>query len=214
MSNFSKNENNEKISINSNYNITEIKSKYILKKIFYNIKEYKYLKIIKYNKKLQNRLNISINDYKKLLQLELEIIPVKNKKGNFININNKEEEKYYQIFFNDDKIPKKRYYIHKKDKITKIKIIIDYQIQSFNEIFNFSDCIESITFIKFNPNNINNMNSMFYECSSLKEINFNKFNTSNVTNMSYMFYGCSSLKELNFDNFNINHDVYLKGMFH
>ena len=86
--------------------------------------------------------------------------------------------------------------------MTKIKIIIDYQVQSFKKLFNYCKCIESINYKKFYRNNITDMSWMFYGCSSLKELNLNNFNTNNVTNMSCMFDGCSSLKELNLNNFN------------
>ena len=46
----------------------EIKSKIILKKIFKNIENKIWLKTIKYNKNLQNKLDISIEDYKKYNQ--------------------------------------------------------------------------------------------------------------------------------------------------
>jgi len=50
---------------------------------------------------LQNRLNLSINDYKEYSPLyssiELKIRPVDNKYGKFININNEEKE-YYHIY--------------------------------------------------------------------------------------------------------------------
>ena len=49
---------------------------------------------------------------------------------------------------------KNKYEINKKDKITKIKIIIDYQVKSFKELFSGCKCIESITFKKFYRNNI------------------------------------------------------------
>ena len=41
----------------------EIKSKYILQKIFSYINQNKYLEIIRHNKALQTRLNISLKDY-------------------------------------------------------------------------------------------------------------------------------------------------------
>ena len=72
--------------------------------------------------------------------------------------------------------------------MTKIKIIIDYQVKSFKELFYKCECIESINFKKFYRNNINNMNHMFFGCILLKELNFNNFNTNNVTNMSCILH--------------------------
>ena len=108
---------------------------------------------------------------------------------------------------------KNKYEINKEDKLTKIKIIIDYQVKSFKGLFFRCYCIESINFKKFYRNNITDMSWMFYGCSSLKELNLNKFNTNNVNNMCGMFSGCSSLKELNINNFNTNNVSNMKDMF-
>ncbi len=45
--------------------LNNVKSNYILKKILDNIRQIKILNIIRYNKTIQNRLNIDINTYKK-----------------------------------------------------------------------------------------------------------------------------------------------------
>ncbi len=46
-----------------------IKSNYILKKIFYNLMKKKSLDIIKYNKNIKERMNISIKDYNEYLEI-------------------------------------------------------------------------------------------------------------------------------------------------
>ena len=46
-----------------------IKSSFILKKIFNNLYKKKVFDLIKYNKKIQQRLNISINDFKNYNEL-------------------------------------------------------------------------------------------------------------------------------------------------
>ena len=76
------------------------------------------------------------------------------------------------------------------DSVSKISIIIDYQIKSFSGLFYNCEYIESIKFKKFYRNNITDLSSMFWGCSSLKELNLNNFNTNNVIDMSSMFYGC------------------------
>ena len=174
----------------------------------------KKLEIVKYNKRIQNRLNLDVKDYKEYYEeIEIEIIPIKGKYGRFININ-KNDELYYHIYFNDNKKEiKNKYEIDEEDKVTKIKIIIDYQVKSFEGLFIECECIESINFKKFYRNNITDMSFMFYECSLLKELNLNNFNTNNATNMSCMFRGCSSLKELNLINFNTNNVTDMSGMF-
>ena len=195
----------------------KVKSYYILQEIFNDLQKKKLLEIIKYNKKIQKRLNININNYKDYCEtyssIEIEITPTKNEYGKFINIRNKEDKKYYHIYFNNNKEEIKRYELYRDDKVTKIYIIIDYQIQSFFKLFAECKCIESINFKKFYRNNINNMSYMFWECKLLKEINLNSFNTYNVTNMSYMFCLCSSLEEINLSNFSTNNVTDMRGMF-
>ena len=89
--NVSKENNKENESAKPNPIIDNIKSRYILSKIYNNITKKKKLEIIKYNKKIQNRLNLNIKDYKEYLEtyspIEVEIIPRKNKYGKFIRIN-------------------------------------------------------------------------------------------------------------------------------
>ena len=189
-----------------------IKSKYIFKKIFNNLDTKRKLNLIRLNKNIKKRLDININDYIKCLEIVIELKPVNNKSGRFININ-EENEKYYHISFNNGKKRTKRNYINEDEQIENIKIIIDYQIKSLDFLFHNCDLIESINFKQFYRNNINNMSYMFSGCSSLKKLNLNNFNTHNVTNMGGMFSGCSSLKELYLNNFNTNNVTDMYGMF-
>ena len=82
-----------------------LKSDYFIRKIFDNIQTRISLEIIKYNIRIQKRINININNYKEYLEnfspIEIEIKPVKNKYGKFINMN--ENKIYYHIYFNDNK---------------------------------------------------------------------------------------------------------------
>ena len=207
----------EKNKIKSYAKYENIQADYFLIKIFNNLEKKKALNMIKYNKNIKNRINININDYKeyseKYSSIEIEIKPVKKQYDKFINIK-KEDEKYYHIYFNNNEEEIKRNYINKGEKIKIIKIIIDYQVESFEELFCNRRCIESIYFKNFFRNNINNMSYMFGNCSSLKELNLNNFNTINVTDMSFMFRYCSSLKELNLNNFNTNNVKNMSGMFY
>ena len=105
-------------------NFKNIKSKLILNKILNNLEEKRSLEIIKSNKILKKRLNINIDNYKKYSQkyssIEIEIKPVNNKYGKFININEKKEI-YYHIYFNDDKEEIRRNYIKKMNKLKILK---------------------------------------------------------------------------------------------
>ena len=100
--NVSKENNKENESAKPNPILENIKSRYILSKIYNNIPIKKKLGIVKYNKKVQNRLNLSIKDYKKYYEeIEIEIIPAKDKYGRFINIQ-ENDKLYYHIYFNED----------------------------------------------------------------------------------------------------------------
>ena len=199
---------NSKINvIKSKNNLMNIKSDYFIKKLFDIIPSRLSLEIIKYNIKIQKRLNININVYELFSELyssiELEITPIQKIYGSFINIK-EEENKYFHIYFNGNKEETKKTELNRENKVSKIKIIIDYIIKSFKELFRSCLCIEFINFKKFCRNNITDMSGMFSGCSSLKELNLNNFNTNNVTDMSGMFSGCSLLKGLNLSNFNTN----------
>ena len=142
-----------------------------MEKLYDNIPKKKKLEIIKYNKKIQNRLNYSIKNYKEYSEtyssIEIEIIPAKGEYGKFINIKDN-DELFYHIYFNDNKeeiknkyktyiedgMIKHEYYIDEEDKVTKIKIIIDHQVKSFKSLFSGCYSIESINFKKFYRNNV------------------------------------------------------------
>ena len=193
--------------------LNNIKSIYILEKIFDNIPINKRLKIIQYNKKTQKKLCLSINDYSQLyLPIEIEIKPTINKYGKFINIK-KDNEKYYHIYFDGKSKEINRYYLSAEEKVNKIKILIDHQVKSFKSMFSYCKLIKSIFFKNFYRTNITNMSFMFYECSSLEELIIPNFDTENVTDMSFMFCECSSLKELNLNNFNTNNVTDMSEMF-
>ena len=156
--------------IKSRYNFENLKSSYFLKRIFNYLKKSKYLDIIKYNKKLQIRLNLNINDYKEYSQLysqiEIELNIVNNKYHNkqFINIFDDINLKYYHIYFDDSNEEIKRTKMNDYTEAKVIKIIIDYQIKSFKSLFSSCNCIREIHFKKFFRINITNMDAMFYGC--------------------------------------------------
>ena len=123
--NASKENNKENESAKPNPIIENIKSRYILSKIYNNMTKKKKLEIVKYNKKIQNRINLSVNDYKEYCEEEIEIIPKKGKYGKFININ-ENDELYYHIYFNDNKEEiKNKYRIKEAFGVTKHEYYID-----------------------------------------------------------------------------------------
>ena len=193
-------------------NFDNLKSDFFLIKLFDIIKKNKSLQIMKYNKKLQKRLNISINDYKEYSKIEIELTLDDNKYGKFINISDKEKE-FYHIYFDNSNEEIKRNYLEENEKVKIIKIKIDYQIKSFNGLFSWCENIKSIFFKQFYRNNVTDMSGMFYRCYSLKELNLSNFNTNNVTDMNHMFCLCIELKELKLSNFNTNNVTDMSHMF-
>ena len=119
----------------------KIKSKYILKKIFNNLEKKKLLNIVKNNKNIRKKIDINIDDYKEYLGIysliEIQIKIANNEYGKFINIKKEEDKKYYHIYFNNNNEEIKRNYINENDNVSKIKIIIDYQVKSFYKLFQF-----------------------------------------------------------------------------
>ena len=120
MNYYSNNKNRNRIMLKDKFK--NIKCNYFLIGLFDNLDQKKSLKLIKYNKNLQNRINININNYKEYLEIyspiEIEIIPFINEYGKFIHIN-KDDEIYYHIYFNDNKKEIKKNYFNKDDKVEK-----------------------------------------------------------------------------------------------
>ena len=153
-----------------------LKSDYFIQKIFEHIERKLSIVIVKYNKNIQKRLNININTYKEysglFSSIEIEIKPKENKIGQFLTVLNG-RQKYYHVFFNDNKSQEiKRNYLEKDDKVSKINIVIDSQIDIIGGLFHNCPCIESIYFKKFFRTNFENFGAMFSLCPELKEIIF------------------------------------------
>ena len=167
---FEDNDNEKKIELNESNKpiklkniLFNIRNEYILQLISNILKRKKSLEIIKYNKAIQNKLDININDYKKYYEeIELEIFTEKfGPSGNFINIE-KGQESYFHIYHKENNKEIKRNYINEDNgEVSKIRIIIDPQIKSFNSLFANCYNIKSIHFKRFNRNDINDMGRMF-----------------------------------------------------
>ena len=113
--------------------LRNVKSHYIILKFFEYMSKRKSLETIRYNKSIQKRINININHYKafseKYSSIELDIIPMEGKYCKFINIE-EEDKKYFHIYFNDNKKKEiENTSLNKDDNVSKITIIIDYQIK-------------------------------------------------------------------------------------
>ena len=197
--------------------LNKIKSKYILKKIILEyLKTKLYLNLVLYNKKLQIKLGISKKDYIKYYnQIIIELTPknrLENQTNYFINILEKYKP-YFHIYFNNNDKEEQKIFIKNEDNVKKIKIVIDEEVISFKNLFQYCECLEGINIIKCKRNNIINMYSMFENCSSLINLNVEKLITENVITMRAMFHGCSSLKILNLSKFNTKNVYTMYSMF-
>ena len=119
-----------------NNKLKNVKSDYFIRKFFGYMAKRKSLETVRYNKSIQKRINININHYKAYSEeyssIELDIIPMKGKYGEFINIE-EDDKKYFHIYFNDNKNKEiENTYLYKDDNVSKISIIIDYQIKLFS----------------------------------------------------------------------------------
>ena len=190
--------------------IENVKSKYILQKIFNNIIKDKTIKIVKYNKNIQNKININIDDYEKYWAekyeiVEIEIIPAKNKYGKFINIYDKNKYKYCHIFFNNNyKKQIKRNFLKKDENVSKINITLYKQFNYFIRLFYECNCIEYISFKKYYRNKNFIFSHMFGRCYSLKEANISNLNSKISFLSERMFANCSSLKKVVLPHVNSN----------
>jgi surface protein len=199
--------------------LENIKNKYILKKIIMNLDEKLLLKIAKYNNSLQKIFELTIDDYKNYLLVIIEIEITKKESEEFYYFLNSgywnywKNKPYIHIFFDDSEREMNRNYITEKENISKIKIILDKNIDSFHRLFEGCYYIESIKFINFKRKNIIKMEDMFGKCSSLKKLYLSSFCTDNVTDMSFMFSNCSSLEILDLTNFNTKNVTNMDGMF-
>ena len=98
----SKNKNKDDENVKSNTLFENIKGDYFLQKLYDNLLKKKKLEIVKLNKKMQKRLNLSVEDYKEYCKIEIEIISAVGGCGYFIHID-ENDKLFYHIYFNDNK---------------------------------------------------------------------------------------------------------------
>jgi len=198
--------------------LDNIKSGYIAQKIISYVPKRIYLELLIHNKKLQKKIKISLDTYIKYSnQIEIEIKMETDLTGRgihhkFINTH-EEEESYFHIYFDEGKEEIKRNYIGKNEKVSKIKVLIDMEIQSLCRLFNWCNQVKEIKFIKFNRIDFTDFRGMFYGCENLINLDIAKLKTDNVTNMTSMFFSCESLKNLNLSNFKTDNVTSIRSMF-
>ena len=152
--------------------IRKIRCEFFLKNIFECIAQKVYLKLVQYNKFLQQKLNLSIDSYINYFnQIEIEVVPNEKIKKKSIFINMKKPKSSFHIYFNNSNNEIQRNYLKKNEKVSKIKIIIENKVKSLTGLFKGCRCLKGIKFIKFNRKDISKMSRMFYKCKSLININ-------------------------------------------
>ena len=146
-----------------------------MKIIFKIIPKKIYLNLLRYNKTLQNHLDLTIQNYesfyKEYNQIELEIIPKENFdsfESKFMNIE-KEEKPYFHCFFNDEEEESKSL---GRKQISKIKVKIDSEIKSLKGLFDSCFDLTEINFIKFNRKDFTDFSDMFKMCLNLTTIKY------------------------------------------
>ena len=110
-----------------------------------------------YNKSLQVQYNIDLNTYKTYSQknssIEIELIlhpfNYKFNKDNFINVF-KEYASYFHIYFNNEEKESRKNYLTNEDiEVNKIRIKIDHEVKSLNDLFKYCTCLKSVRFKKY-----------------------------------------------------------------
>ena len=193
----------------------KIRSRYVLKEIFDLLDTFPRLALVRYNLRLQNKIELTLKDYQDYGQIEIELIPkqlnqLKYGKNVFINIQDKNE---FKIYFNSEVKHRRRTYITRADNVKTIRVVIGKKVKSFKKLFYGCYCLLEIKFTKFMRNDITDMSSMFAECSSLINLDISKVKTDYVTDMSYMFSGCYALTSIDVSKFNTNNVVKMDYMF-
>ena len=197
--------------------LDKIKSDHILKEIFGNIRKGTLYKTIRYNKRLQNKLNITKKDYKDFGKIIIELYtngcPSTDRPifiyNNCLNLN------YYHFYFNEDKNEQKekKIYYDINRNVKKIRIELDYEVKSLCLLFKLCESIKAIHFLKFNRSDIRNIDRMFWKCDNLKEINLSNFNSENIDNMRELFSGLKSLEKINLSVLNTKNVKSMEEMF-
>ena len=123
--------------------MNRINSGFLINKIFENVPAGKSFNFFKNNNKIQNKLNIGINDYKKFKKTEI-IIFLKKLDGEFIN-------GHHHFFYENEKEEKTKEEIknlikNSKKVIKKIRVEIDENINYFRGLFRGCEDNQKIIF--------------------------------------------------------------------
>ena len=172
---------------NNKCSINNIKSDYILKNIFdFHNNERKKLNLIKYNKNLQRKLNININNYRRYRYI-IFYVEGQNKNVKFINFYNKKSN---DIIIKNTNVPR-----------FKRILVNTYNLRLMGLFFKLEGIL-SVRIIKlFNDNSLwngkqYNLCNLFHGCTNLKQIIFQNDNKFLLENGNEMFKDCENLEKI------------------
>ena len=153
-----------------------IKSKYILNRVFKYISKGTFLKLLSYNKKMQKKLELGIEDFKKFSnQIIIDAIP----HNPCLEIHLQIPKKCIHQKHLDELEKRKRFYIN-KETVIRIAIEEDKEAKSLKGLFKSCSNVEEIYFIKFNRRDIIDMSDMFQDCKYLNKLDITKLKTKKL----------------------------------
>ena len=229
-------------TFNKKNDIDNIQSNYIFQKVFSYVDDLNALRIVKYNKCAQKKLNITketfqfVNIKEKSNNLtENGIKRLLKLKNNNLNDNEKDKiiVKILETFSENTKlgvdknctanisvhrnlIPDNGKFLHKYRNLTELTFkYFPNNITTYSNYFqNFAN-LKKLDLSGFITSKFISMQNMFDKCYNLEYVNLGKFITSNVTDMSGMFKGCSNLKTIiGLENFNTSNVTNMSRMFY
>ena len=196
-----------KHNIKKDVNKPHKKSKNMLIKCIYEVKDYNEVQII--NNQNKNYINEEIEQKIKILNgNKIEKLIFKKKFNNL--------GKNTVIFICEEKLTKMDFMFYQCYSLKRVEFISfdTSQVTSMTGMFSECEKLEYIDLTGFNTSNVTEMTMMFNECYELKEIKgINNFNTSKVEFMTSMFTFCRELEYLDLSNFYIKNTSYFQTMF-
>ena len=133
--NFDKDVNNKiEKNIETKTNLLSIQNEYFFQIMFDMVNKRRTLESVRYNKKLQNILNLSAKDYKDFLKIIIEI-NIAPRHGELFMNSVQQLRNYYHIYFDDNEEEYKECNFRVRGDVKKIKIIIDKEIISLENLF-------------------------------------------------------------------------------
>ena len=218
--------NNDKVT--KSYPIDIIRNKYLLNDILNQLTESKKLELIKYNKTIQKRLEISIKDYKERYKdtiIDITLVDDFMEDNNLYQILNKEKvekeilKKNKKKNKNIDKNKNENENKIKNEIKNKTKFIVYYYkdgaIKEYKNAYFLPEKPDDNTNITIKiKKNVKNFNNLFKDCTFIKNIVFKRFNRTNIRYMNSMFEGCENVINIDLSKFNTENVKTMKSMFY